>query len=122
MRKARQHFKRLQWAALMISSIWRGTAARREVEHERLMRDATCVIFFHMRRWIKRRRRAKLKEINNKGLKELSVADTVGLEDEEECESLGLRKLSVKEETAKRFEKELASKRLLMQRQKSAHF
>ena len=95
MKKVLAAYHRLRWSALLISTVWRGHAARQYCKYLRLLRDATAIIFFHTRRWIKRRRAKR------------------GLE-------YHVPELTIQQETAKRVEKHLAAKRLLSRQQTCA--
>ena len=95
MKQARTAFRKLRWATLLLSTIYRGYAARKEADKLRLIRDATIYIYFHLRRYLKRRR-ARL-----------------GREHAE---------LGIKQEMAKRMEGVLAARRLQMRRQNTCTF
>jgi len=88
-----KQFRGMQWACTIISSRWRAFAARKVARKKRMLRDATVLLYYHMRRWIKRRRARS------------------GLDQDD---------LSVKVMAAKMVEKDLAKRRLLRRQQTAA--
>lgn len=56
---ARREFQRMRWACVLIGTMYRGHSARLYVKDLRLTRDALVLIYFHVHRWIRRRRAAK---------------------------------------------------------------